>query len=108
MTARFTMRFWLALLLGAGLFLAAPARADELAGQFSANGQTPNGKAYSGDVLVKDVGSIDGILWRLEDGKAYEGIAIRRENVLAAAYGARNQRFGVVVYKIHGGALGAP
>jgi hypothetical protein len=94
-----------ALLLGVGLFLAAQARADELAGQFSANGQTPNGKAYAGNVLIKDIGSLDAILWKLDDGEAYEGIAIRRENVLAAAYGAPNQRFGVVVYKIHGGAL---
>src|SRR5581483_4134621 len=95
----------IALVVGAGLFLAAQADADELAGQFRVNGQTPGGKAYSGDLLMEDVGSLDAILWKLDDGEAYKGIAIRREDVLAAAYGTASQRFGVVVYKIHGGAL---
>jgi hypothetical protein len=94
-----------ALLIGAGLLLAAGARADDLAGHFSANGQAPNGKAYTGEVLVEDAGSLDAILWKLADGEAYKGIAIHRDNVLAAAYGTANQRFGLVVYKIRGGTL---
>ncbi|HVO00596.1 MAG TPA: hypothetical protein VMT54_00255 [Candidatus Cybelea sp.] len=95
-------RLWLLLLLLA----AAPAWADDLAGLYDAQGQYPNGKAYQGVVQILPYGSAQAILWKLNDGGKYEGLALRQGDVLGAAYAPLSKMgFGLVVYRINGGTL---
>jgi len=94
----------LLLLLVVALF-AAPAAADELAGIYDAQGKFPGGKTYTGAVKIVPYGSANAILWKLDDGQGYEGLAIREGDVLGAAYTPGKVPFGLVVYRIKGGTL---
>jgi hypothetical protein len=94
---------WLPLLLG--LLLALPAAADDLAGRYQAQGTTPKGQPYQGEVQIEQLGSLHVILWKLADGAAYKGIGIRQGDVLGAAYGGGKAKFGLVIYRIDGGTL---
>jgi hypothetical protein len=96
-------KLWLSLALL--LAVLGPAAADDFAGRYAAAGATPNGKAYKGDVQIEQVGALHVVLWKLQDGEAYKGIGIRQGDVLGAAYGVGDTKFGVVVYKIDGGRL---
>jgi hypothetical protein len=85
--------------------LAAPAEAQDVAGIYDVQGKFPNGKAYGGAVQIAPFGSAHAILWKLENGDAYEGLAIRQGNVLGAGYAAGKLPFGLVVYRVAGGVL---
>ena len=54
---------------------------------------------------IEQLGALHVVLWKLADGEAYKGIGIRDGDVLGAAYGPSDTKFGVVVYKISGGTL---
>ena len=95
---------WLFALIVASLLLG-PASADELVGKYQAAGTTPKGKPYSGEVMIEQLGGLHVVLWKLADGEAYKGIGIRQGDVLGAAYGPADTKFGIVVYKIEGGTL---
>jgi hypothetical protein len=95
---------WLfALILGA--LLLGQASADELDGRYQASGTTPKGKPYSGEVQIEQLGGLHVILWKLADGEAYKGLGIRQGDVLGAAYGPADTKFGIVVYRVNGGTL---
>ena len=96
-------RILLALLVG--VFLASPVAADDFVGRYAADGTTPQGKAYQGAVQIEQLGNLHVVLWKLADGEAYKGVAIRQGDVLGAAYGGPDTKFGIVVYKIKGGTL---
>lgn len=81
------------------------AAADDLVGRYAADGVTPQGQAYKGQVQIEQVGRLHAVLWRLDGGAAYKGIGIRSGDVLGAAYGAPDTKFGIVVYKVNGGKL---
>ena len=97
-------RLWplLFLILGA---LAAPAAAQDIAGTYDAQGKLPGGKGYNGAVKIVPYGAAHAILWKLDSGAGYEGLAIRQGNVLGAAYTMGKIPFGLVVYRIAGGLL---
>jgi len=97
------VRWLLALVIGAALF--APAAADDLVGRYQAAGTTPKGKPYSGQVQIEQLGALHIVLWKLADGEAYKGIGIRQGDILGAAYGPGDAKFGIVVYQITGGTL---
>lgn len=92
------------LLLVLGL-LAAPAAAQDIAGLYDAQGRYPGGKGYGGAVKIVPLGSAQAILWKLDNGQGYEGLAIRQGNVLGAAYTMGKIPFGLVVYRVAGGVL---
>jgi hypothetical protein len=96
-------RVWLALLL----FIAAlgTAAADDFVGRYVADGVTPQGQGYKGDVQIEQVGKLHVVLWKLEGGAAYKGIAIQQGNMLGVGYGAADTKFGVAVYRVKGGTL---
>jgi hypothetical protein len=96
-------RWFLALIVGT--MLTGHAFADDLAGKYRAAGTTPNGKPYAGQVQIEQLGGLHVVLWKLDDGEAYKGIGIRQGDVLGAAYGPGDTKFGIVVYKIQGGTL---
>ncbi len=81
------------------------AAAGELDGSYDAQGRTPDGKAYSGDVLMKSFGRTEAVLWRLQGNQGYKGIGIVSGGVLGAAYAADKSYFGVVIYDVRGGIL---
>jgi hypothetical protein len=88
-----------------GTLLLGQASADELVGKYQAAGTTPQGKPYSGEVQVEQLGGLHVLLWRLADGEAYKGLGIRQGDVLGAAYGPADTKFGIVVYRVNGGTL---
>ena len=96
-------RVWLALLL----FIAAlgTAAADDFVGRYVADGVSPQGQGYKGDVQIEQVGKLHVVLWKLEGGAAYKGIAIQQGNMLGVGYGAADTKFGVAVYRVKGGTL---
>lgn len=95
-----------ALLLLACLGLGgAAAAADEMVGRYTADGTTPQGKSYAGDVQIEQLGALHVVLWKLQGSEAYKGVGIRQGDVLGAAYGGPDTKFGLVVYKINGGTL---
>ena len=85
--------------------LVTPAAAQDIAGLYDAQGTYPGGKGYHGVVKIVPYGSAHAILWKLEDGQGYEGLAIREGNVLGAAYTTGKVAFGLVVYRVAGGVL---
>ncbi len=95
---------WLLALVVSGLLLG-PAAADELVGSYDASGTTPDEKPYEGAVQIQQVGNIHIVLWKLNDGETYKGFGIRQGDVLGAAYGAADTKFGLVVYQVKGGTL---
>ena len=95
----------LAWLLLIGLLWVQPASADDLVGRYAARGASPAGKPYQGEVQIEQLGALHVVLWKLNDGEAYQGIAIRQGDVLGAAYGPAKAKFGLVVYEINGGTL---
>jgi len=102
---RIARRFLALIALSAGLLLIGAASADELVGKYQASGTTPKGKAYSGEVQIEQLGGLHVVLWKLADGEAYKGMGIRQGDVLGAAYGPSDTKFGIVVYQINGGTL---
>ena len=96
-------RFFLAFIL----FVAAcaAAAADDFVGRYAATGVTPQGANYKGDVQIEQVGKLHVVLWRLEGGAAYKGIAIRQGDKLGAGYGPADAKFGIAVYQVNGGTL---
>lgn len=99
------MRPFLALLFLLFAGFGSAAAADELVGRYAAEGQMPQGQAYKGDVRIEQVGALHVVFWKLAGGSAYKGVGIRQGNVLGAAYGAADTKFGIVAYKINGGRL---
>jgi hypothetical protein len=98
-------RWFFALLVVGGL-LPGSAAADDLAGKYQAAGTSPDGKSYSGDVQIAQLGALHVVLWKLADGEAYQGIGIRQGDILGAAYAPANtKQFGIVVYQVSGGTL---
>jgi hypothetical protein len=95
------------LFLAVILFLAAcgTAAADDLVGRYAATGVTPQGANYKGDVQIEQVGKLHVVLWKLENGAAYKGIAIRQGDKLGVGYGAADTKFGIAVYQVNGGTL---
>jgi hypothetical protein len=83
----------------------APATAQDIVGTYDAQGKFPGGKTYAGAVQIVPYGSGHAILWKLTDGQAYEGLALRQANVVGAAYRMSKIDFGLVVYRIAGGLL---
>jgi hypothetical protein len=98
-----TAGWFFALLIAA--FPLRPSAADELVGKYQAAGTTPQGKPYSGEVQIEQLGGLHIVLWKLADGEAYKGLGIRQGDVLGAAYGPADTKFGIVVYQINGGTL---
>ncbi len=98
-------RLWLfALILGT--LLLGQASADELVGRYQAAGTTPKGKPYSGTVQIEQLGAdLHVILWKLADGEAYKVSVSGKGDVLGAAYGPADVKFGIVVYQVKGGTL---
>ncbi len=88
-----------------GLLFLGRASADELNGKYQAAGTTPAGKPYQGEVQIEQLGKLHVILWKLADGAAYKGMGIRQGDVLGAAYGQGDAKFGIVVYQVNGGTL---
>jgi hypothetical protein len=87
------------------VLITASAWADDLSGLYDAQGRYPGGKEYQGAVKIVDFGSAQAILWKLNDGEDYKGLAIHQGDVLGAAYTTNETPFGLVVYKIDGGRL---
>jgi hypothetical protein len=96
-------RFWLPLILS--LLVGGPAAAGDFTGRYAAVGVTPEDRPYKGDVQIEQVGELHVVLWRLEGGAAYKGIAIRQGDKLGVGYGNADTKFGVAVYKVTGGTL---
>jgi len=78
--------------------------ADDVSGLYDANGKSPGGKLYQGLVQIAPFGNAHAVLWKLSDGEAYKGLALRKDDVLGAAYGTDSVP-GLVIYKIKGGTL---
>ena len=93
------------LLLVLAFALAAPAAAQDVAGLYDVQGKFPGGKSYGGAVKIVPFGSAHAILWKLDGGQGYEGLAIKQANVLGAGYTMGKVPFGLVVYRIAGGIL---
>ena len=98
-------RWLLPLLLLLLAAFAVPAAAQDLAGLYDAQGKYPGGKDYTGAVKIVPLGQAHAILWKLDSGEGYEGLAIRQNNVFGAAYTMGKIPFGLVVYRIAGNVL---
>jgi hypothetical protein len=95
----------LALCLGAPAALLAD---TNLSGDYDAAGQTSNGRGYTGQVKIVARGEGYAIAWRLDQGDAYRGLAIKMDNVLGAVYWPDKSPLhghGIVAYHIEGGEL---
>jgi hypothetical protein len=104
--ARWLVGFLVSLHLAAMAVGTAPAMAEELGGEYSAQGADADGRAYAGDVRIQALGSAtQAVLWRLESGEAYKGLGLIADGVLGAAYGPADAQFGIVVYRVSGGTL---
>lgn len=99
------MRRLLPLLLLLLVACAVPASAQDLTGLYDAQGKFPGGKDYSAAVKIVPLGQAHAILWKLDNGQGYEGLAIRQNNVFGAAYTTGKIPFGLVVYRIAGNVL---
>ena len=99
------MRRILPLLLLVLAAFIAPAMAQDIAGTYDAQGKNPSGGNYKGSVQIVPYGSAHAILWKLESGEGQEGLALRQDNVVGAAFRNGKIDFGLVVYRIAGGLL---
>jgi hypothetical protein len=81
--------------------LAAPARAQDLAGNWRiTSSATPEGGSYGGAVTINPKGECYTVEWVLNSGERYSGIGLNaRGVVLAVAYGTGPaEDYGVVLY----------
>ncbi|HSE74117.1 MAG TPA: hypothetical protein VLB05_06375 [Dongiaceae bacterium] len=87
---------------------AAPLADTNLSGDYEVAGQTSNGRAYTGQMKIVARGEGYAIAWRLDEGGAYRGLAIKMDNVLGAVYWPVKDPLhghGIVAYHIEGGEL---
>jgi hypothetical protein len=84
---------------------ATPVFAQDISGDYEATGTFPNGKAYGGAVKIVPFGTAHAMLWKLDNGPGYQGLALRQGDVLGSAYASKGVPFGLVVYRIAGGTL---
>lgn len=75
---------------------------SDLAGTYTVNGTGVDGKSYQGEVIVTKRDEVYQMSWTIGSEK-YDGVAVQRENTLAAAYttGEDGKGCGAVVYKIN-------
>lgn len=92
------------LLLVLAAFAVPAAADDDVSGLYAVAGKSPAGKGYGGAVKIVPYGNAHAVLWKLDDGEAYKGLALRKDDVLGATYG-RDKIPGLVVYHIAGGTL---
>jgi hypothetical protein len=79
-----------------------------LRGEYDVEGQVWHGRAYTGQAKIAPRGEGYAIAWRLGQGDAYRGVALKMDNVLGAVYWSDKDRFrglGIVAYRIDGGEL---
>ena len=83
------------LMIGAGM-----ARADDpFSGTWKiTNGQTLDGKSYTGTVRIASIGKVYELQWKTSAGN-YLGLGLADGNRLCTGWGGKN--FGVVLYKIN-------
>ena len=97
-------QLFLALILALTGF-ATPVLAQDISGDYEAKGTFPNGTAYGGAVKIVPLGEAHAMLWKLDNGPGYQGLALQKDGVLGAAYASEGVPFGLVVYRIAGGTL---
>lgn len=74
----------------------------DLAGTYTVNGSGPDGKSYDGEMAVTKRDAVYQMSWKVGT-EAYDGIAVRSGNTMAAAYttGTDGKGCGAVVYKVN-------
>ena len=75
---------------------------SDLAGTYTVNGMSADGKNYPGEITVTKRDEVYQMSWKI-GAESYDGVAVQSGNTLAAAYttGTNGKGCGAVVYKIN-------
>ncbi|MDB4992766.1 MAG: Protein kinase [Myxococcaceae bacterium] len=66
---------------------------------------TPEGKSYTGDVVITQKGDTYLVTWKLGGGETYDGAAIKEGDRLIVGWGRGGKGAGVVSYTVKGSQL---
>lgn len=74
----------------------------DLAGTYTVNGKSADGKSYEGEVVITKRDEVYQMSWKI-GAESYDGVAVQKGNTIAAAYttGDDGKGCGAVIYKIN-------